>query len=85
MQIKILGMGCPKCERLERMARDAAASLGIEATFTKVKDLDAIMAYEVMNTPALVIDESVRSAGRLPRREEIEEWLRAARGAKRAG
>jgi small redox-active disulfide protein 2 len=81
MEIKILGMGCPKCERLERMARDTAAGLGIEATFTKVKDMDGIMAYEVMNTPALVIDESVKSAGRLPRRQEIEEWLRAAASA----
>jgi small redox-active disulfide protein 2 len=80
MEIKILGTGCPKCQRLEQLAREAAGELGIEATFTKVKDIDAIMAYNVMSTPALVIDERVVVSGRVPRKEEIGEWLRAAQG-----
>ena len=78
MEIKILGMGCPKCRRLEELAREAASDLGVEATFTKVKDMDAIVAYEVMSTPALVIDEEVKSSGRIPRKEEIAEWIQAA-------
>jgi small redox-active disulfide protein 2 len=78
MEIKILGMGCPKCKRLEELAREAVNDLGVEATFTKVKDMDAIMAYEVMSTPALVIDEEVKSSGRIPRKEEIAEWIGAA-------
>jgi small redox-active disulfide protein 2 len=81
MEIKILGMGCPKCNRLEELAREAAGDLGVEATFIKVKDLDAIMAYEVMSTPALVIDEEVKSSGRVPRKEEIAEWIGVARGS----
>ena len=81
MEIKILGGGCPKCKRLEELARETAGDLGVEATFVKVKDLDAIMAYDVMSTPALVIDEEVKSSGRIPRKEEIGEWIRAARGA----
>ena len=80
MEIKILGGGCPKCNRLEELAREAAGELGIEATFTKVKDMDAIMAYDVMSTPALVIDEQVKSSGRIPRKEEIAEWIRAEQG-----
>ncbi|MBE9470796.1 MAG: TM0996/MTH895 family glutaredoxin-like protein [Chloroflexi bacterium] len=80
MEIKILGGGCPKCERLERLAREAAGELGIEATFTKVKEMDAIMAYDVMSTPALVINEEVKSSGRIPRKEEIAGWIRAAQG-----
>jgi small redox-active disulfide protein 2 len=80
MEIKILGGGCPKCNRLEELAREAAGELGIEATFTKVKDMDAIMAYDVMSTPALVIDEQVKSSGRIPRKEEIAEWIRAGQG-----
>ena len=44
MEIKILGTGCPKCERLEALAREAAGDLGVEATFTKVKEMDGIMA-----------------------------------------
>jgi small redox-active disulfide protein 2 len=80
MEIKILGMGCPKCQRLEELAREVADDLGIAATFTKVKEMDAIMAYDVMNTPALVIDEQVKSSGRIPRKEEIAEWIRVTRG-----
>ena len=80
MEIEILGGGCPKCERLERLAREAAGELGIEATFTKVKEMDAIMAYDVMSTPALVIDGEVKSSGRIPRKEEIAGWVRAAQG-----
>jgi len=77
MEIKILGGGCPKCERLERLAREAAGELGIKATFIKVKEIDEIMAYDVMSTPALVINEEVRSSGRIPRKEEIAEWVQA--------
>jgi small redox-active disulfide protein 2 len=77
MEIKILGMGCPKCRRVETLAREAANDVGIEATFTKVMELDAIMAYDVMSTPALVIDGEVKSAGRVPRKEEISEWISA--------
>ncbi len=81
MEIKILGMGCPKCQRLEELAREAAAEVGVAATFTKVKDMDAIMAYDVMSTPALVINEQVKSSGRIPRKDEIAGWIRAAQGA----
>ena len=81
MEIKILGMGCPKCRRLEELAREAASELGVDATFTKVKDMDAIMAYDILSTPALVIDEEVKSAGRIPLREEIAEWIQVAQGA----
>jgi small redox-active disulfide protein 2 len=80
MEIKVLGMGCPKCHRLEELAREAAQEAGVEATFTKVKDMDAIMAYDIMSTPALVIDEEVKSSGRIPRKDEIADWIRAARG-----
>ena len=77
MEIKILGMGCPKCKRLEELAREAAGELGVEATFTKVKEMDAIMAYDIISTPALVINEEVKSSGRIPRKEDIVEWIQA--------
>jgi len=79
MEIKILGMGCPKCKRLEELAREAAAELGIEATFTKVSTLGQIMAYDITTTPGLVIDEVVKSSGRLPHKDEIKGWIQAAR------
>ena len=78
MEIKILGMGCPKCRRVETLAREAASAVGVDATFTKVKEMDAIMAYDVVSTPAVVIDEEVKASGRIPRKEEIAEWISAA-------
>jgi len=75
MEIKILGGGCPKCEKLEAVTREVVESLGIEANFTKVKSMPEIMAYEVMSTPALVVNETVLSSGRIPQREEIRGWL----------
>ncbi len=78
MEIKILGMGCPKCKRVEALAREAASEVGANATFTKIENMDGIMAYDVMSTPALVIEEEVKASGRIPRKEEIAEWIRAA-------
>jgi len=80
MEIKILGAGCPKCNRLEALAREAARELAIDATFTKVTGMDDIMSYDVISTPALVIDEEVKASGRIPRKEAIKSWLEAARG-----
>jgi len=81
MEIKVLGTGCPKCKRLEQLAREAAAELGVEATFTKVQDMDEILTYDIMSTPGLVIDGELKSSGRIPRKAEIAEWIRAARNA----
>lgn len=78
MEIKILGTGCPKCKRLEELAREAAAEAGVEATFTKVTDISDIMAYPIMSTPGLVINEELKSSGRIPRKEEIIAWLKEA-------
>jgi small redox-active disulfide protein 2 len=78
MIIKILGGGCPKCTRLEAETREVAGELGLEAEFIKVKSMPEIMAYEVMSTPALVIDEKVMCFGRIPEKAEIRGWLEAA-------
>lgn len=78
MEIKILGGGCAKCERLENLARDVVQELGISADFIKVKSMVEIMSYDVITTPALVVDEKVLSSGRIPEREEIQRWLKEA-------
>lgn len=76
MLIKILGSGCPKCNRLEQLTREAVAELGIEASFEHVREMDKIMAYPIMTTPALVIDEAVKVSGRIPSLDELRGWLR---------
>jgi small redox-active disulfide protein 2 len=78
MDIKILGGGCAKCERLEAVTRAVVEELGIEAIFTKVKSMQEIMAYDVMVTPALVVDGQVLSSGRIPNQAEIKAWLESA-------
>lgn len=77
MLIKILGSGCAKCNRLEQLTREAVAELGLAAEFAHVRDMDQIMAYPIMTTPALVIDEEVKVAGRMPSKDEIKGWLGA--------
>jgi small redox-active disulfide protein 2 len=77
MEIKILGGGCPKCERLEAVTRTVVDELGIEANFTKVKSVTEIMAYDILSTPALVVDEQVLCYGRIPDQAEIKTWLEA--------
>jgi len=77
MEIKILGGGCSRCERLEALTRQAATELGLTPTFTKVKDMAAIAEYDISGTPALVINEQVKASGRIPRVDEIKGWLQA--------
>jgi len=75
MIIKILGTGCAKCKKLEAAALAAVAGLGMEASVEKVTDLDDIMDYGVMITPALVIDDKVVSSGKLLSVNEIKALL----------
>jgi len=75
MEVKILGGGCPNCERLESVTRSVVEEMGLDATFIKVKSMPEIMAYDIMSTPALVVNEKVLYYGRIPKREEIKAWL----------
>ena len=78
MLIKILGSGCAKCNRLEQLTREAVAELGLDARFEHVREMEQIMAYPIMTTPALVVDEQVLVSGRMPSKEELRAWLRPA-------
>ena len=75
MEIKILGTGCARCKTLEKLTKDAVAEAGITAEIEKVEDIVKIMAYGVMNTPALVINQKVVLSGRIPSITEIREIL----------
>jgi small redox-active disulfide protein 2 len=75
MNIKILGSGCANCVNLEKVTREAAASLGIDATFEKVTDYADIASYDIMRTPGLVVDETVVLSGRVPTVNQVKELL----------
>lgn len=78
MTIKILGSGCANCEKLESLARQAAAELGVQANFEKVKDIEKILDYGIARTPGLVINEQVKSAGRIPSIDQIKAYIQEA-------
>jgi len=75
MLIQILGTGCPKCQTLEENARQAATELNLDFHIEKVKELQQIMAFGVMITPALVVDGVVKVAGKIPGVEDIKKML----------
>jgi len=75
MKIEILGMGCARCRDLEQRTRTALAETGLAAEVEKADDIQKIMAYKVIATPGLVIDGSVKAAGRIPSVDEIKKWI----------
>ena len=74
-KIKILGTGCMKCKRTEELVRQVVEELGIEAEVEKVDDIQKIMEYNILSTPAVVVDEEVVIKGRIPHRKELETIL----------
>ncbi len=75
MEIKILGTNCPKCHALEKATREIVETNHLNATVTKVDDIMEIMNYNVMRTPAIVVNEKVEIKGRVPSDEEILQVL----------
>jgi small redox-active disulfide protein 2 len=75
MEIKVLGTGCPNCLNLEKRVRKVVEENSITTEITLVKDIMDIMAYKVMSTPALVVDEVVVSKGRIPSEKELLEFF----------
>ena len=75
MNIQVLGTGCPKCKTLEKAVREIAAESNIDATVTKVDDIMEILKFNVMTTPALVIDGKIVMKGRVPSMAELKEIL----------
>jgi len=76
MNIKVLGPGCPNCEKMEEMAKKAVSELGIDAEIEHVRDLKAISRY-IMVTPGLVVNEQVKHEGKpLPTPEKVKELIR---------
>jgi len=74
-KIQILGTGCAKCQKLAAVAEEAARALGLPYEIEKVTEIDRIMGFGVMFTPALVVDGQVKVAGKVPSLEDTKKLL----------
>jgi small redox-active disulfide protein 2 len=75
LSIKVLGPGCSNCQKVEAAAKSAVANMGVEAEIIKVTDYAQIMAYNLLATPGLVINEKLVAAGRIPQESEVMTWV----------
>lgn len=76
MNIKILGVGCPKCRKLEEKVKEVLNLNNITAEVEKVTDINDMMKYNIMMTPGLVINEKLKSTGNIPKDEQILNWIK---------
>ncbi|MBF0361670.1 MAG: TM0996/MTH895 family glutaredoxin-like protein [Oligoflexia bacterium] len=74
-KLQILGTGCPKCKKLAEETEKAAKELGIKYQIEKVTDIEKIMSFKVMSTPALVVDDQIKVTGRVPSIDELKKIL----------
>jgi small redox-active disulfide protein 2 len=75
LTIKVLGSGCANCKRVEQIAKKVVDEMSLEAEVVKVTDYADIMAYNILSTPGLVVNEKVVSSGRIPTPSEVSTWL----------
>ncbi|AAM31945.1 thioredoxin family protein [Methanosarcina mazei] len=75
MKIEILGTGCPKCKKTKETIEKVLKQTGVEAEVIKVEDIEKIMSYGVMVTPAVVIDGEVKLAGKVPDEKDVRKWM----------
>jgi len=75
MEIKVLGPGCPKCQKTEKIVKEAVTETGVDAVIGHVTDVMEIAGYGVFGTPAVVVDGEVKSVGKIHRKEEVKAWI----------
>jgi small redox-active disulfide protein 2 len=76
LEVKILGPGCPNCEKLEQMVYKVMADSNIAGEVEHVRDMAEIANYGILPTPALVINGQIKASGRLPRESQLRKWLK---------
>lgn len=69
--IKILGTGCPKCQSMTQVVKEVVAEQHIDAQIEKIEDIEEIMKYNVLSTPALVVNDTIKIKGRVPSKDEL--------------
>ncbi|MGE0865409.1 MAG: thioredoxin family protein [Vicinamibacterales bacterium] len=75
INVKVLGTGCSNCKNTIKLFQDVAQAAGVEIQLEKVEDIQEMMRYPIMSTPAVVIDEQVVHSGSVPSRSKVEGWL----------
>ena len=75
VKIEILGTGCPKCKETEKIVRKVVEELGIKVSIEKVEDIEKIIEYGVLSTPAVVVDGKIRISGKVPYEQDIVDIL----------
>ncbi|MCG8550603.1 MAG: thioredoxin family protein [Desulfobacterales bacterium] len=76
MEIKVLGPGCAKCIKTEKLVQDAVKETGAEASVEKVSDMLQIASYGVLGTPSVIVDGEVKCSGKVPKKSDILSWLK---------
>lgn len=75
MIIKVLGPGCAKCEKAEKVVKEAISEAGSDAAVEKVTDMMEIAGFGVVATPSVVVDGEVKCTGKVPKKKEVLSWL----------
>lgn len=75
MEIKVLGPGCAKCSKTEKLVREVIAETGVDASVEKVTDMMQIASYGVFGTPSVIVDGQVKCSGKVPKKTDILGWL----------
>jgi small redox-active disulfide protein 2 len=75
MKIKVLGPGCRNCVKLEQEVMNALAELDVAADVEKISDMGKIMEHDILMTPGLVVNDTVKVFGRVPKKDEIKKWI----------
>jgi small redox-active disulfide protein 2 len=75
MDIKVLGPGCPKCQRTEKVVKEAITEAGVDARIEKVTNTMEIAGYGVFGTPAVVVNGEVKSVGKIPSKADVKKWI----------
>ncbi len=75
MEIKVLGPGCAKCTKTEKLVREVIKETGVDAGVEKVTDMMQIASYGVFGTPSVIVDGEVKCSGKVPKKADILSWL----------
>jgi small redox-active disulfide protein 2 len=75
MEIKVLGPGCAKCNKTEKLVKEVIKETGVDATVEKVTDMMQIASYGIFSTPSVIIDGEVKCSGKVPKVKDIKSWM----------